>query len=87
METVVRLANARQALARAARVLESLRESGRRPAAMQVDNGTESTSRRVDQWAYEQDVELHFITPGKPVENAYIESFNGKFRDECLNEH
>ena len=41
----------------------------------------------VDKWAYEQGVELHFITPGKPVENAYIESFNGKFRDECLNEH
>jgi putative transposase len=41
----------------------------------------------VDQWAYAQGVELHFITPGKPVENAYIKSFNGKFRDECLNEH
>jgi len=73
--------------ARVVRVLERLRESGRRPAALQVDNGTEFTSRVVDQWAYEQGVELHFITPGQPVENAYIESFNGKFRDEGLNEH
>jgi putative transposase len=61
--------------------------SGRRLAAIQVDSGTEFTSRVVDQWAYAQGVELHFITPGKPVENAYIESFNRKFRDECLNEH
>ena len=38
-------------------------------------------------WAYENGVGLHFIAPGKPVQNAYIESFNGKFRDECLNEH
>ena len=73
--------------ARVVRVLEGLWESARRPAAIQVDNGTEFTSRVVDQWAYEQGVELHFITPGQPVENAFIESFNGKFRDECLNEH
>ena len=44
-------------------------------------------SRVVDQWAFEHGVELHFIAPGKPTENAYIESFNGKFRDECLNEN
>jgi len=41
----------------------------------------------VDVWAYEQGVKLHFIEPGKPVQNAFIESFNGKMRDECLNEH
>ena len=40
----------------------------------------------VDQWAYENGVEFHFIEPGKPTQNAYIESFNGKFRDECLNQ-
>ena len=41
----------------------------------------------LDAWAYEAGVRLNFIRPGKPVENAYIESFNGRFRDECLNEH
>jgi putative transposase len=41
----------------------------------------------LDAWAYEHGVRLNFIRPGKPVENAYIESFNGRFRDECLNEH
>lgn len=41
----------------------------------------------LDQWAFSHSVRLHFITPGKPVENAYGESFNGKLRDECLNEH
>ena len=43
--------------------------------------------RTLDAWAYARGVTLCFIRPGKPVENAYIESFNGKFRDECLNEH
>jgi len=69
------------------RVLERLREGGRRPTAIQVDRGTEFTSRVRNQWAYEQGVHLHFLEAGKPVENAYVESFNGKFRDECLNEH
>ena len=41
----------------------------------------------LDEWAYRRSVTLNFIRPGKPVENAYIESFNGRFRDECLNEH
>ena len=57
------------------------------PQMLFCDNGTEFTSRVVDQWAWAHGVQLHFITPGKPVENAYIESFNGKFRDECLNEN
>jgi len=52
-----------------------------------VDNGPEFTSKALDAWAYERGVQLHFIRPGKPVGNAFIESFNGKFRDECLNEH
>ena len=52
-----------------------------------VDNGLSSTGQVLDEWAYRQGVRLRFIRPGKPVENAYIESFNGKFRDECLNEH
>jgi putative transposase len=53
---------------------------------MIIDNGTEFTSQVVDRWAYENGVQLHFITPGRAMENGYIERFNGKFRDECLNE-
>jgi len=52
-----------------------------------VDNGAEFISRVLVQWAFEHRVELHFIEPGKPTQNAYIESFNGEFRDECLNEN
>ena len=52
-----------------------------------LDNGPELTSKALDQWAYERGVRLHFIDPGKPQQNGFIESFNGKFRDECLNEH
>ena len=50
-------------------------------------NGTEFTSRAVDQWAYENRVKLDFSRPGKPTDNAYIESFNGRLREECLNQH
>jgi putative transposase len=57
------------------------------PQEIQLDNGPELTSRVLDQWAYERGVELRFIEPGKPVQNAFIESFNGRLRDECLNEH
>jgi putative transposase len=56
------------------------------PETIQVDNGPEFISRVVDQWAYANGVALHFIDPGKPVQNAFIESFNGKFRDECLSQ-
>ncbi len=49
--------------------------------------GPELAGQALDAWAYRHGVRLDFITPGKPVENAYIESFNGKFRDECLNQH
>ena len=73
--------------ARVVRVLERLRPTRGVPEQIQVDNGGEFTSRVVDQWAFQQGVELHFIDPGQPVQNAYIESFNGKFRDECLNEN
>jgi len=68
-------------------VLEELKRRGRKPEAIVIDNGTEFTSQVVDQWAYENQVQLHFITPGRPMENGFIESFNGKFRDECLNEN
>jgi transposase InsO family protein len=57
------------------------------PKSITVDNGPELAGRALDAWAYQVGVKLSFIRPGKPVENACIESFNGKFRDECLNEH
>lgn len=72
----------------AARVIEVLDELalGRGlPDSMIVDNGPEFISRALDVWAYRRGIELHFIRPGKPVENAYIESFHSRFRDECLN--
>jgi putative transposase len=52
-----------------------------------VDHGTEFMSRALEDWAYQRQVQLDFIRPGKPVENAFIESFNGRLRDECLNVH
>jgi putative transposase len=55
------------------------------PEIISVDNGSEFTSRALEQWAYLNGVKIHFIAPGKPTENGHIESFNGKFRDECLN--
>ncbi len=57
------------------------------PEIIMIDNGPEFIGRALDEWAYRRGIKLFFITPGKPVENCYIESFNGKFRDECLNEH
>ena len=72
---------------RVVRVLERVAQERGLPEAIQVDNGPEFISRVVDQWAYANGVALHFIDPGKPVQNAFIESFNGKFRDECLNQN
>ena len=69
------------------RVLERLRELRGLPEVLVTDNGPEFAGQALDVWAYEQGVKLHFIEPGKPVQNAFIESFNGKMRDECLNEH
>ncbi|MGC2617361.1 MAG: IS3 family transposase, partial [Terracidiphilus sp.] len=72
---------------RVVRVLDRLRQHRGMPVRIVIDNGTEFTSKALDQWAYENKVTLHFITPGRPMENGYIESFHGKFREECLNEH
>lgn len=55
------------------------------PRAITVDNGSEFASRVMDAWAYRHGIQLDFIRPGKPVENGFIESFNGRLRDECLN--
>ena len=57
------------------------------PRSITVDHGTEFTSRALEDWAYRRGVALDFIHPGKPVQNAHIESFNGRLRDECLNVH
>ena len=57
------------------------------PTALRTDNGAEFCSRAMLTWAHERGVTLRLIAPGKPNQNAYIESFNGRFRDECLNEH
>jgi len=73
---------------RVVRVLDRLTEERSAiPDVIVLDNGPELTSRALDQWAYERGVRLHFIDPGKPQQNGFIESFNGRFRDECLNEH
>lgn len=72
---------------RVARVMEELREQRGVPKKIITDNGPEFAGKVLDAWAYARDVKLHFIQPGKPSQNGYIESFNGKLRDECLNEH
>jgi putative transposase len=61
--------------------------TGQVPRSITVDHGTEFMSRALEDWAYQRSVQLDFIRPGKPVENAFIESFNGRLRDECLNVH
>jgi putative transposase len=67
-------------------LLDQLAATTPLPRAIVCDNGTEFTSQAFDQWAHRRGVALHFIQPGKPVENCYVESFNGRLRDECLNE-
>lgn len=68
-------------------VLERLRAERGLPEVVVTDNGSEFTSRAFDAWAYARGVKTQFIRPGKPVENCFVESFNGTLRDECLNLH
>lgn len=72
---------------RVIRVLDRVAAVRGYPSTIVCDNGPEFRGEALDQWAHQHRVQLAFIQPGKPVQNAYIESFNGKFRDECLNEH
>jgi putative transposase len=72
---------------RVTRVLDRIAMTRGLPEVITVDNGPEFISKALDLWAYENSVKLRFIQPGKPVQNAFIESFNGKFRDECLNDN
>ena len=69
---------------RVAEELDKLKEKIGLPKEITVDNGPEFISNALDEWAYKNGVRLYFITPGEPTENPFIESFNGKFRDECL---
>src|SRR5688572_3849526 len=69
------------------RVLEQLAASRGLPQVLRTDNGPEFCGRAMLTWAHERGLQLRLIEPGKPTQNAYVESFNGRFRDECLNEH
>ena len=71
---------------RVTRVLDRAIELYGKPKLLVMDNGPEFTSKALDQWAYDRGVKLHWIAPGKPTQNGHCESFNGKLRDECLNE-
>lgn len=69
-------------------VMEALKKQNALvPKRIQVDNGSEFISKEFDKWAYENNVTLDYSRPGKPTDNPFIESFNGSFRDECLNMH
>jgi putative transposase len=70
---------------RVVRVLQQLTESRGRPEEMRVDHGPEFVSRVMGAWCEQRNILLRFIDPGKPMQNGYVESFNGRFRDECLN--
>ena len=73
--------------ARMARFLSDLRRERPLPPRIVMDNGPEMTSKAMWLWSQSTGVTLHFIQPGKPTQNAFVESFNGKFRDGCLNQH
>lgn len=73
--------------ARMARFLDDLALSHGLPEEIVLDNGPEGTSRAMFDWSERTGVQLRFIEPGKPVQNAFVESLNGKLRDECLNLH
>jgi len=70
-----------------AQVLEGLGQQRELAQEITVDNGTEFFSKDMDAWCQRHGVRLDFIRPGRPVENPYLESFNGKFRDECLSQN
>ena len=72
---------------RVVRELDAIIRWRGRPDTIVSDNGTELTSMAVLRWCQQTRVEWHYIAPGKPTQNAFVESFNGRFRDECLNEH
>ena len=72
---------------RVVEVLEGLLAAEQKPVMLSIDNGPEFISRALDAWAHRHGVQLEFSRPGKPTDNAFIEAFNSRFRDECLNLH
>ena len=72
---------------RVVKVLERLKATCGLPKVIKVDNGSEFISKAMDKWAYRNGVKLEFSRPGKPTDNAFIESFNGRLRQECLNQN
>jgi putative transposase len=70
---------------RVGELLDEAAKRGHLPAVITADNGTEFTSKALDAWAFERGVKLDFTTPERPTENGFVESFQGRFRDECLN--
>ena len=86
-ESLVIEVGQRQTGDRVAEVLDRLGRTRGLPDRIRVDNGTEFTSKRLDQWAYLNNVALAFSRRGKPTDNGLIEAFNGRLRAECLNEH
>ena len=69
------------------RLMDGICSQRGKPAMIRTDNGAEFTGKSMLTWAHRQSIQLRLIEPGKPNQNAYVESFNGRLRDECLNEH
>lgn len=86
-ESLATEADARLSSGTVERVLEQIAAERGYPEAVQCDNGSEFTSRRLARWSAQQRVRLHFSQPGRPMQNGFIESFNGRMRDECLTVH
>ena len=84
-ECLVLLADSSLTGTKVAQALSEIVAERGAPVSITVDNGTEFQSKAMDVWAYQHGVQLDFIRPGRPTENGYIESFNGRLRDECLN--
>jgi len=85
-ESIVQHADFSISGVRLVRIFDDLKNSRPLPKQIVCDNGPEFTSKAFRIWADKNSIELHFIEKGKPTQNAFVESFNGKFRDECLNE-
>lgn len=83
----VLVAGFRRSGERVGQVLDRVLAENRRPRSLTGDHGTECQSRAREEWAYHRGVHLDFIRPGKPVANAFIESFTGRLREECVNVH
>ena len=75
-----------QAMAEGGQFADALIRLRGKPVTVVSNNGTELTSIAILKWCQETNVEWHYIQPGKPMQNGFVESFNGSFRDECLNE-